>query len=43
MLEKLDLTLKLGRAEYDQRVEVLQNQLHLLGYEVYRANGPARA
>ncbi|MBP7693298.1 MAG: hypothetical protein KA764_15345 [Anaerolineales bacterium] len=40
MLEKLDLTLKLGRAEYDQRVEVLQNQLHLLGYEVYRQKRP---
>jgi polyphosphate kinase 2 (PPK2 family) len=40
MLESLDLTLTLTRAEYETRKEKLQNRLHLLGYEVYQQKRP---
>lgn len=40
MLEKLNLSLRLTRVEYDRQVDVLQNQLHLLGYQVYQQKRP---
>ncbi|MBL8057474.1 MAG: hypothetical protein JNK29_12280 [Anaerolineales bacterium] len=40
MLEKVDLSLKLTRGEYDEQVDTLQNRLHLLGYQVYRQKRP---
>lgn len=40
MLESLNLSLKLTRAEYDQQADRLQNQLHLLGYQVYEQQRP---
>ena len=40
MLEKVDLSLKLTRGEYEKRVETLQNRLHLLGYQVYLQKRP---
>jgi polyphosphate kinase 2 (PPK2 family) len=40
MLEKLDLKVKLKRAEYDADLELLQNKLHLLGYQVYTQKRP---
>jgi polyphosphate kinase 2 (PPK2 family) len=40
MLEKVDLSLKLPRADYDKAVETLQNRLHLLGYQVYLQKRP---
>lgn len=40
MLESLDLSRKLTRAEYDQQADRLQNQLHLLGYQVYEQQRP---
>src|SRR3990172_1881045 len=36
MLEKIDLALKLARDEYIEQLEPLQNELHLLGFQVYR-------
>ena len=35
MLEKLDMNLKLAKKEYTTTLERLQNQIHLLGYQVY--------
>ncbi|MBL9135866.1 MAG: polyphosphate kinase 2 [Verrucomicrobiales bacterium] len=40
MLEKIDLSLRLARPAYKRRLRVLQSQLHLLGYEVYRRKRP---
>ena len=40
MLEKLDLSSKLSRKEYTTSLERLQNQLHLLGYQVYVQKRP---
>jgi len=40
MLEKVDLKLKLSRKEYDNHLDRLQNQLHLLGYQVYQQKRP---
>lgn len=40
MLEKLDLSLSLSRKEYTTRLDRLQNQLHLLGYQVYIRKRP---
>jgi polyphosphate kinase 2 (PPK2 family) len=40
MLEKLDLKVKVKRAEYDADLELLQNKLHLLGYQVYTQKRP---
>jgi len=40
MLEKLDLKVKLVRTEYTADLELLQNQLHLLGYQVYTQKRP---
>ena len=35
MLETLDLNLRLSRKDYSAKLDRLQNQLHLLGYQVY--------
>lgn len=40
MLEKVDLSLRLARPEYKRRLRMLQNRVHLLGYEVYRRKRP---
>jgi polyphosphate kinase 2 (PPK2 family) len=40
MLEKINLKLKLARAAYDRQVDTLQNELHLLAYEVYNQKRP---
>jgi polyphosphate kinase 2 (PPK2 family) len=40
MLEKINLKLKLTRAEYKKQLEPLQNQLHLLAYQVYVQKRP---
>lgn len=40
MLEKLDLSLSLSRKDYTTRLDRLQNQLHLLGYQVYIRKRP---
>jgi polyphosphate kinase 2 (PPK2 family) len=40
MLEKVDLSLKLSRDEYEREMGPLQNQLHLLGYQVYLQKRP---
>lgn len=40
MLEKIDLSLSLSREAYEKQVEPLQNQLHLLGYQVYLQKRP---
>lgn len=40
MLEKIDLALKLSRDEYLEQLEPLQNELHLLGFQVYRQKRP---
>jgi polyphosphate kinase 2 (PPK2 family) len=40
MLENLDLNLKIQRKEYATSLERLQNQLHLLGYQVYMQKTP---
>lgn len=36
MLEKLNLKVKLSRAEYERELDQLQNKIHLLGYQVYK-------
>src|SRR5262245_5281017 len=41
MLEKVDLSLNLSREEYTRRLDRLQNQLHLLAYQVYLQKRPA--
>ena len=40
MLETVDLTAKVEKAEYKERVDELQNKLHLLGFEVYTQKRP---
>jgi len=40
MLEKLNLKVKLSRAEYTRELDHLQNKLHLLGYQVYTQKCP---
>jgi polyphosphate kinase 2 (PPK2 family) len=40
MLELVDLKLKVSRAEYEKEKETLQNQLHLLAYQVYMQSRP---
>jgi polyphosphate kinase 2 (PPK2 family) len=40
MLELIDLKQKLSRAEYEKEKNTLQNQLHLLAYEVYTQKRP---
>jgi len=40
MLEKVNLKLRLTRQEYDRQLERLQNELHLLGYQVYVQKRP---
>lgn len=35
MLEKLDMNLRLARKDYSAKLDRLQNQLHLHGYQVY--------
>lgn len=40
MLELINLKLKVGRAEYEKAKETLQNQLHLLAYQVYEQRRP---
>ncbi len=40
MLEKLNLKVKLSRAEYERELDRLQNKLHLLGYQVYTQKRP---
>jgi polyphosphate kinase 2 (PPK2 family) len=40
MLEKLDLSLALSRAEYDRRKARLETELHALGYQVYVQKRP---
>lgn len=40
MLEKIDLSLRLTRDVYERQIDPLQNQLHLLGYQVYLQKRP---
>lgn len=40
MLEKLNLKVKLSRAEYERELDHLQNKLHLLGHQVYMQKIP---
>lgn len=40
MLEKLNLKVKLSRAEYERELYRLQNKLHPLGYQVYTQKRP---
>jgi len=40
MLEKVNLKLRLTREEYDRQLTRLQNELHLLGYQVYLQQRP---
>ena len=40
MLEKLNLKVKLSRAEYERELDRLPNKLHLLGYQVYTQKRP---
>jgi len=40
MLEKADLKLRLTRKEYDAQLKQLQNELHLLAYQVYAQKRP---
>ncbi len=40
MLEQINLNVKLSRPEYDKQLTPLQNQLHLLGYQVYEQKRP---
>jgi polyphosphate kinase 2 (PPK2 family) len=40
MLESLDLTLSLARDDYDDKLERLQNKLHLLAFDVYQEKRP---
>ncbi len=43
MLEKVDLTLRLSQKEYEGHLDRLQNELHLLGYQVYKQKRPVVA
>lgn len=40
MLETVDLNARVEKAEYQNRVEKLQNKLHLLGFQVYQQQVP---
>jgi len=40
MLESVDMKLHLSRKEYSLQLESLQNQIHLLGYQVYTQKKP---
>jgi polyphosphate kinase 2 (PPK2 family) len=40
MLENIDLKVRLTRAEYDKQLDRLQNELHLLGWQVYQQRRP---
>jgi len=40
MFDKLDLTLRLERPEYEKQLKKLQNEVHLLGFDVYRKKKP---
>jgi len=40
MLENIDLKARLTRAEYDKQLDRLQNELHLLGWQVYQQRRP---
>jgi polyphosphate kinase 2 (PPK2 family) len=40
MLEKVDVKLKLERKEYDEQLDRLQNELHLLAFQVYTQKVP---
>jgi polyphosphate kinase 2 (PPK2 family) len=40
MLENVDLSLRLDRADYDQQVKPLQNKLHLLAFKAYQQKRP---
>ena len=35
VFDRLDLSLKIKRADYEREIKALQNRLHLLGYQVY--------
>ena len=35
VFDRLDLSLKIRRADYEREIKALQNRLHLLGYQVY--------
>ncbi len=43
MLESVDLNQRLDREVYDKQLDRLQNQLHLLGYQVYKQKRPVVA
>jgi len=43
MLEKVDLSLKLSRADYNKQIDHLQNELHLLGHKTYEQKRPVIA
>jgi polyphosphate kinase 2 (PPK2 family) len=40
VLDKLDLSLRLEKEEYERRLKKLQSQVHLLGFEVYQKKRP---
>ena len=40
VFDRLDLTLRLKRPEYERELKRLQNRLHLLGYHVYLRKRP---
>ncbi len=43
MLENINLKVRLTRAEYGKQLDRLQNELHLLGYQVYVQKRPVMA
>ena len=40
MLELVDLKLRLTQKDYQSQLDLLQNELHLLGYQVYVQRRP---
>src|SRR5215212_1621436 len=40
MLENIDLSVHLDKADYDQQVKPLQNRLHLLAFKAYQQKRP---
>ena len=40
MLENVDLSVRLDKAEYEQQVKPLQNKLHLLAFQAYQQKRP---
>ena len=40
MLENVDLSVKIAKADYDQQVKPLQNKLHLLAFKAYQQKRP---